>query len=427
MPKLNSMLKYYPALVLALFSLSPLAQSEELSLSKAVQAAWSHHPSGRQAAASIRAKEAGVMGARAAYYPTASFTGALREDSAIPDMQANTLLSGQWTVWDSGLTGFRVSAAEAQLVASQRMARTMAESQALQIVAGWLDITEKAANSEVYRSQSNQAQRWADTTIAKKHLGLVSGVDVQLALANAHHAKVQLALAEARQKAAELDLSAQTGLTVAAANLASLAEEEARHLEDELNSDTSDNGKVRQVEAQERVAATNLRVAETGYRPSLTIQATQQWQERAGLSDSSRFAGATLSIPLFTGGSHDAKVKEARAQLDLASELLAETKLTQSTELQNAKTLRLALDSVVTAATEAKAAAGLAQELARGRYETGVGNFQELLQAQSQLTQSALAVVQARAQRLAQQMLIYQLAGELISRLAEFPNTYGKD
>jgi len=126
--------------------------------------------------------------------------------------------------------------------------------------------------------------------------------------------------------------------------------------------------------------------------------------------------GITLSIPIYDQGITRAQTEQAQAQLDLASSLLAQTKLTVQLNVQQAL---VGVISDQAAVTQTEAALASAQESLRAtqaQYRAGVVNLFNLLQAQTNLTSAEAAETNAvYTLRQAEQSYIFALGESSIN------------
>ncbi|SPE34513.1 RND efflux system, outer membrane lipoprotein, NodT family [Burkholderiales bacterium] len=120
---------------------------------------------------------------------------------------------------------------------------------------------------------------------------------------------------------------------------------------------------------------------------------------------------AALAQPIFHGGALAAQRRAAVAAFDQAAALYRQTVLTAFENVADA--LRaLEFDARTLAAqSEAYTQARAAAELAQTQFDAGAVSYLSLLTAQQQLAQSAVAVVQARANRFADTAALFQALG----------------
>jgi len=138
--------------------------------------------------------------------------------------------------------------------------------------------------------------------------------------------------------------------------------------------------------AQQRAADQDVSQYRRQHLPTVSADASYGWSNSEFPLQDNWVFGATVNVPLFSGGLTEGRVAEARANLrGLQAD---ERTLRQQIALETRRSLldvqRAAQSIDVSARAAEQAAENLA--LAEGRYETGVGNVIELTDAQVQRT-----------------------------------------
>ena len=148
-------------------------------------------------------------------------------------------------------------------------------------------------------------------------------------------------------------------------------------------------------EAQLKAAESNIDLARTQGRPTLSLGAGPSWQEVGGVSSNGSSIGLTLSVPIFSGFDTTYRVRSAQAQAEVRAaqrdRLNSQVALDVWRAYQN---LNTATQSLMTTA-DLVASAEQSERVARGRYQAGVGTVLELLTAQSALASARLQRIQA--------------------------------
>lgn len=136
-------------------------------------------------------------------------------------------------------------------------------------------------------------------------------------------------------------------------------------------------------------AQTNIKQAESGLYPGLSLDASYGWQKDTFMPDDKKWSvGLTISIPVFEQLTTRSKINQATANLNgiKASEL--QTLRNVETDVQQAW---LALKEALERLSVTRKALGLAEEdmrVSEGRYKEGLGNILEVIDAQTALTQA---------------------------------------
>ena len=148
-----------------------------------------------------------------------------------------------------------------------------------------------------------------------------------------------------------------------------------------------------------RLNQTNARLQRTGVMPSLNATGQVTYDVKASgfsTSNTSWIAMLDLKIPIWDGGITAARVAQAYADANKATEQLEETKLLVALQT---RTAALNLQEAIERVSTADANVALAEEalrLASVRYEAGVATLVEVTDAEAALTQAKTNAVNAR-------------------------------
>lgn len=187
---------------------------------------------------------------------------------------------------------------------------------------------------------------------------------------------------------------------------------------------------LQQARAQARVAEAQLAQAKSAALPSLALGATGGYTQSnlSGFAGNSYSVTLGISIPLFSGFSHLYDVRAANEQVTAAN---ARAELTrQQVALQvftSYYAVRTAGQRVRTSA-DLLASAQQSEQVARGRYQEGVGSILDLLVAQSALAGARAQAVQASWQwrtalaQLAHDAGVLGIHGEALGPLTHTPS-----
>ena len=145
--------------------------------------------------------------------------------------------------------------------------------------------------------------------------------------------------------------------------------------------------------AQVRAAQASADAARAAGRPSISLTASANRYNNAGISSHNSLVGINLSVPIFSGYAPTYRVRAAEAQVDVRSVQLEQLRL------QVALDVWTAYQHLTTATQSLRSSADLlnsaeqSERVALGRYKAGVGSMLDVLNAQS-------ALASARQQRI---------------------------
>jgi outer membrane protein len=146
---------------------------------------------------------------------------------------------------------------------------------------------------------------------------------------------------------------------------------------------------------QQDAGEANLKVARSGFFPTLSSTASYGWQGETYPLKDNWWVGVGITIPIFEGFINAYSVQSAKAQIRATQANAEVLRQDISKEVdQSYLDLKAAWD-VIRATTKALEAARENFRLAQGRYKVGVGSIIEVTDAQVQLFQADLRNVQA--------------------------------
>jgi multidrug efflux system outer membrane protein len=173
---------------------------------------------------------------------------------------------------------------------------------------------------------------------------------------------------------------------------------------------------VRQAEQQLIAANANIGAARSAFFPriSLTAGAGVASRELSGLFSSGSFAwtlAPQLLLPIFDAGRNQANLQSAKVGRDIAVAQYEKAIQTAFREVSDALAGRATLNEQLRAQAAQTAAEQARFRLADLRYRNGVASYLDVLDAQRALFAAEQALVQARAQRLQNQIVLYKVLG----------------
>jgi len=411
-----------------------------LLLTEAVERALCTNPKTRQAWADVKVQAAGLGIARSAYLPTVSGNGQIIRDDSVTDVSGHPTLSSatlatmnsesvslNWTLYDFGARAAAVRNASALLAAAQSTENATLQSlfvtvakdyYAAQAAAGAL-----AAAVDVERMAGDSAKA-AQARVDKGVAPISDALQAQTAYTQAvlSRTKAQGTWETAEGAlAADLDLSPDVPLQLP--DVADGVQPDAAFEQSvgELIEDArSTHPSVLAAQAQVDAAVAKVDQARDQGMPAISLVSKYSRDNQPaslGLgipefpaTGHEWYVGVQVSIPLFEGFNRTYQVRQAQAQLEQQQYALDDARQQVGLEVWNSyQAVQTSIDTVRTSAT----LLDIAQRsfaAAQHRYQMGVGNILELLNAQTALANARQQRVQAlsdwRATRL-------RLAGSL--------------
>jgi multidrug efflux system outer membrane protein len=323
--------------------------------------------------------------------------------------------------WELDFFGWspRISAANADLASQEAYQHAAALMLVSEVATGYLQLLE--LDQEYATAQQTLASRQATLDLARQRYGrgVISELDVRQFEAQVAVPAVRLAQVEQARALQEHALNVLLGEGPAAIPRGVSLARAARAVSVPDSVPVSLIERRPDVEAAERqyaAAAARVGVAAAARLPSFSI--TGSWGAQsltAGqLTDSNsriyQILGA-ISIPIFTGGRLLGQQRVAAARADQARAAYQQAVLTALQEAGDALVgVRTARDQLAAQETQA-AALRRALDLATVRYQSGVSNYLEVLDAQRSLFDAQLAESQAALQELLAAVRLYKALG----------------
>jgi NodT family efflux transporter outer membrane factor (OMF) lipoprotein len=407
--------------------------SEELN--RRVGQALAHSPSVASAQAALRQAQENTNAARGGLFPSvdakaAATRGNINEFNGAPTTGAVTGAS-TFTLYNVGVNvGYTLDlfggvrrTIEAQFA--------LADAQRFQLEGTYLSLAANVATAS-FREASLREQIHAteqiiddyktelDLVEKQNEIGSKSMSDVLVLRTQV--ATVQATLPPLRQSLAQT----QTQLAVYLGQFPSTAELSAVNLDAlTLPHDipvslpstlTRQRPDVRAAEAQLHSATADVGIATANLFPQITLSGNLG---SIALHTGDLFGGGTkawslggnLVAPLFHGGTLRAQQRAAEAGLDKAAADYQSTVLTAFQNVADSlRALELDADSLQAQATAEKSA-GSSLELVRFQYRNGAASYLQVLDATRQFQQARIALIQARATRLADTAALYAALG----------------
>lgn len=390
---------------------SPIHFNTPLTLVELTGIALQNNPRTRGAWAAVLASEAGLVLAKAGYWPQISATVDVRYSQSISSGGFSTgsqtrygpSISLSYLLWDFGVRAGSVDHARFQLASERLTRQQVLQDVILQVEQAYYQVLGMAALLNANQSSLHDAQTNLDAARKRKSHGLATIGDIYQAEAAVSGAR--LALQQTRgqlaafrgQLASVMGYSADTFIPLQPWGEKINLQPPARSVAQLLAAARSSRPELLAAKAQEQVTAASLRTAIGQGLPSLTLDANAGGTGILGQPTVSQYgAQLNLEIPLFAGFAHTAAERQARAELAVSQASTAE--LLRQVEFE----VWQAYQGVQTAAATLKSSsaqlrsATQAVRVTQARYRSGLDTILSVLSAQSTLATARVQHVQAQ-------------------------------
>jgi outer membrane protein len=391
-----------------------LARANQLTLGDVIDLALRNNPVTRVSWAQARAAAAEYGSTRGAFYPSiiasanASRTKSVAATGggSVERTEINPSLSLSYLLLDFGGRSGTIDAARQNLFAADLGHNATIQATVLQVETAYFTYMANSALLGAERAAIAEAQANLAAAQQRDSVGLATIADVLQARTALAQEQLNLESIQGSLQTARGNLAAAMGIPANISYdlgpLSSAVPVKAVSVTvDSLIADAiARRPDLAAARAQAAAASAQIRVAQSAGLPELTLGST------AGrtYADPTRYAGGSygltlgVSVPLFTGFSHQYDVAAARARADAAT---AQADVLREQVTTQVFTSYYALQTAgqrVTTADALLASAQQSEQVAAGRYREGVGSIIDLLTAQTALANARAQQVQSRWQ-----------------------------
>lgn len=398
------------------------------TLQDAIALAYRTNPDLLAQRATQRALDESVVQARSGLRPTLSASAGVdytRSDfpavtqfvdtnnDGVPDTQvsssssetqgANVGVSLSQNLWTGGRTARAIDQARASVLAGRENLRQIEQSVMLSVIQAYVNVTRDMEILRIRQENLSVLQRQLDETSARFEVGEITRTDVAQAEASLAQSEADLANAQAQLATSRAAYAAVVGQSPtdleAAPTLPAVPTDFDAAIEAALQGNPGVLAAAYQLQGAEAAVA----AARSEYLPSVRATASyggssDDLGDLGQLADRRSFtAGATLSVPLFTGGLNQSRVAQALERANAAQMAVESERRTVLQNVSSAYAQVLSTRANVTAGTEAVRAASVAAEGVRQEAQVGLRTTLDVLNQEVTLRASQTAVANARA------------------------------
>ena len=398
------------------------------TLQDAIALAYRTNPNLLAQRATQRALDESVVQARSGLRPTLSASAGVdytRSDfpavtqfvdtngDGVPDTQistsssetqgANLGVSLSQSLWTGGRTARAIDQAQAGVLAGRENLRQIEQSVMLSVIQAYVTVTRDMEILRIRQENLSVLQRQLEETSARFEVGEITRTDVAQAEASQAQSEADLANAQAQLATSRAAYAAVVGQSPtdleAAPTLPAVPTDFDVAMETALQRNPGVLAATYQLQGAEAAVA----AARSEYMPSLRATASyggssNDLGDLGQLADRRSFtAGATLSVPLFTGGLNQSRVAQALERANAAQMAIEGERRTVLQSVSSAYAQVLSTRANVTAGTEAVRAASVAAEGVRQEAQVGLRTTLDVLNQEVTLRASQTAVANARA------------------------------
>jgi outer membrane protein len=375
--------------------------ASDLTISAAVDLALCRNPTTRSAWAAAHQQAAALGASESAWLPDISVTGG--ESRALgrhvdttgaidstPQDTADAAISLSWTLYDFGARGGRIHSARHLLDAAAAAASNVSQQTIFSVVQAYYGVVAADQLSGAAQTTQTTASGSLDAARVLRDGGVATLADVlqaETAYDQAVLSRVQAERAARSARgglAAELGLSADQPLKLTAQAVPAQVPELSGRLAELMAEAARQRPDLVAAQAQLDAAVSDITVARAAGRPSVSLSAGRNWINTTGVAvQSYGVVGLSVTIPIFTGFNVGYGVRQAQAELQIREANLEQIRLNVSLDVWNAYYALVSANQQLIETAKLTQAAASNQDVALGRYQSGVGTILDLLTAQT--------------------------------------------
>ena len=396
------------------------------TLQEAIALAYRTNPSLLAQRANQRALDESIVQARAGLRPTLDVTisgdyARDYSDTAFdPDSDgASASIGLSQTLWSGGRIGHGITAAEADILAGRENLRGIEQSVLASVIQAYADVIRDMEILRIRQANLSVLQRQLEESSARFEVGEITRTDVAQSEARLAQSEAELANAQAQLSTSRAVYAAVVGQ--APGDLAPMPALPGvpADFDSALDVALVDNPAIRAAAYSLAAAEANVAAARAEYMPSVRATASyggssNDFDRFGDIADNTRLtAGATLSIPLFTGGLNASRVAAALERANAAQINVEGERRTALQDVSSSYAQAISARASLQAGEEAVRAASVAAEGVRQEAQVGLRTTLDVLNQELELRNAEVTLASARRNEYVAQANLLAAMGRL--------------
>lgn len=403
------------------------------SLQEAIALAYRTNPTLLAQRANQRALDESIVQARSGLRPTIDVTLSgtyTRTDSPVTgtppftsggvvetDSAGASIGVGQ-NLWTGGRIGHAITAAEAQILAGRENLRDTEQTVLALVIQSYADVLRDTEILRIREANLSVLQRQLDESSARFEVGEITRTDVAQSEARLAQSEADLANARAQLSVSRAAYAAVVGQSPGDLAPMPVLPGIPTDFDSALDVALVDNPGIRSAAYTLQAAEANVAAAKAEFLPSLRATASyggsSEFDRLGDLTDNTRLtAGATLSVPLFTGGLNASRVAEALERANAAQIAVEGESRNTLQAVSSAYAQSISARATLTAGQEAVRAATVAAEGVRQEAQVGLRTTLDVLNQELELRNAEVTLASARRNEYVAQANLLAAMGRL--------------
>jgi len=397
------------------------------TLRDALALAYQTSPSLLAQRANQRALDESIVQARAGLRPQLDVTVSAnyaRDYSGAPFSNPDSDSGGasiglSQTLWSGGRIGHGISAAEANILAGRENLRDIEQTVLASVIQAYVDVIRDSEILAIRQSNLSGLQRQLEEASARFEVGEITRTDVAQSESRLAQSEADLANARAQLSVSRAVYAAVVGQAPGELAPMPVLPGIPTDFDAALDVALADNPSIRSAAFSLAAAESNVAAAKAEYMPSARLTAsyggtTSDLGAIDDLGDNTRFqAGATVSVPLFTGGLNSSRVAQARERANVAQINVEGERRNTLQAVSSAYAQSISARATLQAGEEAVRAATVAAEGVRQEAQVGLRTTLDVLNQELELRNAQITLASARRNEYVAQASLLAAMGRL--------------
>ncbi len=395
-----------------------------LNLTEVVNLALCSNPQTREVWANARGVAAQYGISKGSYLPNLSM-GITRIQTLPGQKQRSVGLTLSYLLYDFGTRAANLENARQLLQAASATQDSTVQAMFLAAVQAFYQAHATRAALDAAVESERSAQRSLDAAQARYLAGSATPADQLQAQTAYSQSKLNRITAEGNLKKAQgglaniLGLNASRHVALIPANTAAIPDHFERDIDQLIEEAKHHRPDLIAAEAQIKAAEALADAARAAGKPSLALSASTSVVNAGGGNTNGSSLSLSLSVPLFEGYGPTYRLRAAEAQVETRQAQMERLSLQVALDVWNAyQNLVTATQSLRTTADLLRSAEQ-SERVALGRYQAGVGNMLDVLNAQSALAAAQQQRVQSTLDWNVSRTTLAQAMGNLDENLLQ--------
>ncbi|MBJ7485410.1 TolC family outer membrane protein [Brevundimonas sp.] len=321
------------------------------------------------------------------------------------------------TLYSGGRIGHAISAAEANVLGGRENLRSIEQQVLASVIQAYVDVLRDIEILQIRQQNLTVLRRQLDESNARFEVGEITRTDVAQSESRLAQSQADLANAQAQLSVSRAAYAAVVGQAPATLVTPPQLPGVPSDFEVALSTGLAENPSIKAAEYQLRVAESRVAAARAEYLPSARLTASYGGSgspDGFDLADRTAFqAGASISIPLFTGGLNQSRVAQAREQANAAQIGIEGERRGVLQDVSSSFAQVISTRASLAAGEEAVRAATVAAEGVRQEAQVGLRTTLDVLNQELELRNAQILLTNARRNEYVAQALLLSAMGRL--------------